>query len=132
MTPTATVVKEWIAMIDEAGMTDYAQLGRELLAQDQVRIVSPPELAPDFNAFAYINTREIHLNTPMFERYPDVLDQATIFLHELIHISSGECTHSGPWWSAQSEFRTYYRDLETSAAVPRMSLFDDASIGVAP
>jgi hypothetical protein len=52
----------------------------------------------------------------MFERYPTMLDQATIFLHELIHIRSGEVTHLGPWWVAQDQFRVYYRDLATAAA----------------
>ncbi len=115
-------------MIDEAGLTEYADLGRELLAQGKVRIVSPPELSEPFNAFAWLNTREIWINTPMFERYPDVLDQATIFLHELIHIHSGECTHVGPWWSAQSEFRAYFRDLESNTTELRLT---DASVGVA-
>ncbi|MGI5819792.1 MAG: hypothetical protein ACOX9R_17040 [Armatimonadota bacterium] len=116
MTPTAVMVNEWIEMIETAGMTEYAQLGRELLAQGRVRIVSPPALDAGFNAFAHINTREIWINTPMFDRYPEVLDRATIFLHELIHIRSGEITHNGPWWSAQNEFRVYYHNLQTSAA----------------
>ncbi len=132
MSPTAVVVNEWIEMIDEAEMTEYAQLGRDLAAQDRVRFVSPPTLDANFNAFAHIDTREIWINEPMFERYPDVLDQATIFLHELIHIYSGECTHSGPWWSAQSEFRAYYADLETSAVALNAPTFHDASIGVGP
>ncbi len=126
-----TLAGEWIDMIDAAGMTEYAQLGRELLAQGDVRIVSPPELDARFNAFAHINTREVWINTPMFQRYPDVLDRATIFLHELIHIRSGEVTHGGPWWSAQNEFRAYYRDLETSAAMLDTAALHDESIGVA-
>lgn len=128
VSPATAQVNEWIDMIEEAGLTEYAQLGRELLAQGKVRIVSPPTLDAGFNAFAWIDIREIWLNTPMFERYPDVLDQATIFLHELIHIRSGECTHRGPWWSAQDEFRVYYRDTSTTALA-----FDatDSSIRVA-
>lgn len=115
LTPASAMVNEWIEMIDEAGFCDYAQLGREMLQQGRVIIVSPTTLGDNFNAFAHINTREIWLNTPLFERYPDVLDQATIFLHELIHIHSGEATHNGPWWSHQDEFRVYYRNLETHA-----------------
>lgn len=131
MTPTAAVANEWIEMIDDAGMTEYAQLGRELLAQGRVRVVSPPRLDVSFNAFAYINTREILINTPMFERYPDLLDQATIFLHELIHIRSGELTHSGPWWSAQSEFRAHYQGLEATALALDMPALHDAPAGMA-
>jgi hypothetical protein len=127
------MVEEWIAMIEDAGMAEYAELGRELLAQGRVRIVSPPLLDAGFNAFAHINTREVWINTPMFDRYPDTLDRATIFLHELIHIRSGEITHNGPWWSAQDRFRVYYRDLQTSAvAVAEINALPDASDGVAP
>ncbi len=131
-THTAQVTNEWIDMIDQAGMADYAQLGRDLLAQNRVKIVSPPTLGERFNAFAHINTREVWINTPMFERYPDVLDQATIFLHELIHIHSGEMTHNGPWWSVQNEFRVYYAQLETSVAALDTPPFYDESIGVGP
>ncbi|MFP4250940.1 MAG: hypothetical protein ACLFU7_14865 [Armatimonadota bacterium] len=135
-TPSGTstinaLADDWIDMIEAAGMGEYAQLGRELLARGNVRIVSPPELDARFNAFAHINTREIWINTPMLQRYPDVLDRATIFLHELIHIRSGEVTHGGPWWSAQSEFRAYYRDLESSAAMLDAQALHDESIGVA-
>lgn len=115
MRPTAALANDWIAMIEEAGLCEYAQLGRELLAQDRVRMVAPPMLDADYNAFAHVNTREIWLNRPMFERYPTMLDQATIFLHELIHIRTGEVTHLGPWWVAQDQFRVYYRDLGTAA-----------------
>jgi hypothetical protein len=132
MTPTSAVANEWIEMIEDAGMPEYAQLGRELLEQGRVRIVSPPTLEWRFNAFAHINTRQVWINTPMFERYPDMLDHATIFLHELIHIRSGEITHNGPWWSTQSEFRVYYRDLETSALALDTTALHDASIGVGP
>ena len=113
-------------MIEEAGFADYAELGSELLAAGRVRIVSPPELDEDFNAYAFINTREIWINEPMFARYPDVVSQATIFLHELIHIQSGECTHSGPWWSAQSEFYTYWHNQQTTAVA---ALESGATIG---
>ena len=117
---------EWVSMIAEAGFADYAALGSELLAAGRVEIVSPPELDEDFNAYAFINTREIWINEPMFTRYPDVVDQATIFLHELIHIQSGECTHSGPWWSAQSEFYTYWHNQQTTAVA---ALESGATIG---
>lgn len=125
----AAVAEDWADMIEEAGLDEYAELGRRMLHQGRVRFVEPPELEQHFNAFAWINRREIWINEPMFERYPDVLDQATIFLHELIHIKSGECTHNGPWWSAQSEFYGYFTDQETSAMTV---MAHDASIGVAP
>jgi hypothetical protein len=115
-------------MIAQAGFADYAALGSELLAAGRVSIVSPPDLDENFNAYAFINTREVWINEPMFTRYPDVVDQATIFLHELIHIRSGECTHSGPWWSAQSEFYTYWRNQESTAVA---ALESDATMGVA-
>ncbi|MGC9319601.1 MAG: hypothetical protein ACP5KN_16340 [Armatimonadota bacterium] len=116
-------------MIEEAGFPEYAELGRELLADGQVKLVSPPTLEAGFNAFAWIDAREIWINEPMFERYPDVVDQATIFLHELIHIKSGECTHLGPWWSAQSEFHSYWTNRQTTQS----QAFPDIAIeGVAP
>ncbi|HCA47808.1 MAG TPA: hypothetical protein DEP45_10775 [Armatimonadetes bacterium] len=111
----AALVADWIDMIDSAGLSEYAQLGRELLAQGKVSMVSPPMLDADYNAFAHVNTREVWINRPMFERYPTMLDQATIFLHELIHIHSGEVTHFGPWWIAQDQFRVYYSTQGTAS-----------------
>lgn len=122
---TTAVANEWIDMIEEAGLTEYAELGREILRTGSLRIVSPATLNADFNAFAHINTREIWISTLMFERYPSDLDQATIFLHELIHIKSGEITHLGPWWSAQSAFRAFYRDREIGAAVITVAALHD-------
>ena len=125
MTARCEMPNEWIDMIEEAGLPEYAQLGRTLLAQGRVRVVTPPTLHVDINAYAFINTREIWINTPMFERYPDVIHRATIFLHELIHIHSGEATHLGPWWVAQDQFFVYFRDRET----PTPAAFDPASGG---
>jgi hypothetical protein len=116
-------------MIEEAGFADYARLGSEMVASGRVKMVSPPELGENFNAFAFVDTDEIWINRPMFDRYPDVVDQATIFLHELIHIKSGECTHNGPWWSAQGEFHAYWTARQSASVA---SLVSDATIGVAP
>ena len=120
----------WISMIEEAGFADYARLGSEMVASGRVKMVSPPELGENFNAFAYVDTKEIWINRPLFDRYPDVVDQATIFLHELIHIKSGELTHNGPWWSAQGEFHAYWTDRQSGASVASL-LVSDANTGVA-
>lgn len=109
---------QWIEMIAQAGLSRYAALGSDLVSQGRVRLVAPPTLDANYNAFAWLDSGEIWINRPMFERYPDVLDQATIFLHELIHIDSTEQTHLGPWWSAQSEFRAYFATRsQTTAAL---------------
>ncbi|NLE61254.1 MAG: hypothetical protein GX616_23135, partial [Planctomycetes bacterium] len=105
----------WIDLIEAAGAQnpafyEYAELGRQLVARDKVVLVSPPTLGAGFNAFAWIEEREIWINEPMFTRYPSVIDQATIFLHEMIHIMTGEVTHAGPAWSLQDEFAMFYSD----------------------
>lgn len=105
----------WIELIEAAGTQnpvfyEYAELGRQLVAQGNVVIVSPPTLDESFNAFSWIVEREIWINEPMFTRYPSVIDQATIFLHEMIHIMTGEVTHAGPAWSLQDEFAMFYSD----------------------
>jgi hypothetical protein len=103
-------VREWLDMIDEAGLSDHADLGRTMLAEGRIEFVTPPTPLPsEFNAWADLREpRRVLLNEPLWERYPDTLDRATILLHELIHIRSGEQTHRGPWWSAQTEFRRYW------------------------
>ncbi len=98
-------------MIEEAGFADYAKLGSDMNAAGRVRLVSPPSLGENFNAYAFINTREIWINRPMFARYPTVVEQA-----------------NGPWWSAQSEFYQYWTASETASLA---GLTDEASIGVA-
>lgn len=122
---------EWIEMIATAGLGEYAELGRTMLAEGRVRIVAPPVLDANYNAFAWLDANEIWINEPMFARYPDVLDQATIFLHELIHVKSTEQTHFGPWWSALSEFRAYYEQRPQSAGLkPVAAHADEASVGI--
>ena len=102
--------EEWIALIETAGLMDYANLGRELLSEQRVKLVAPPLLDEQFNAYSWIADREIWINTPMFARYPGIVEQATIFLHELIHISSMQSTHTGPAWAAQDQFAVYWRN----------------------
>lgn len=97
----------WIELIEAAGLSEYATLGRQLEAAGKITVVGPAALDESYNAFSWIADRKIWINSPMFGRYPDVMDQAEIFLHELIHIQSGEMSHQGPWWSAQSQFRTW-------------------------
>jgi hypothetical protein len=100
--------EQWISMIEEAGLKDYADLGRQLTATKKIIFVSPPTLNTSFNAFSWVPQKEVWINSPMLSRYPKATDQAEILLHELIHIKSGETTHSGPWWDAQTEFRQYW------------------------
>jgi len=109
-------VREWLDMIAQAGLTEYAQLGREMLERGAIEVVEPPRLDARFNAWTFLGARpHVWLNAPMWERYPDRIDRATILLHELIHVRSGEQTHLGQWWSAQDEFRRYYEEVNTNA-----------------
>ena len=106
---------EWLALLETAGLQEYADLGRQLVREGKVKVVSPPTLGAQFNAFSWIPEKEIWINAPMFSRYPLLSDQADIFLHELIHIKSGECTHLGPWWSALNQFTTYWQSHPLSS-----------------
>ncbi len=99
----------WCDMIERAGLSDLAALGRRLHAQGRVRFVRPPLLDAEWNAFADLQGNEVLINEPLWGRYPARIDRATIFLHELIHIDSGEMSHYGPWWAAQEMFRQYWR-----------------------
>lgn len=101
-------VQTWCDMIEEACLSDLAALGRRMHAQGRVRFVRPPLLDAEWNAFADVRAGEVLINEPLWSRYPDTLDRATIFLHELIHIRSGEMSHYGPWWAAQEMFRQYW------------------------
>lgn len=105
---------EWIVLLRAAGLQEYADLGQQLTAAGKVIVVAPPTLDADFNAYAWISDREIWINSPMYSRYPDIGHQATIFLHEMIHIKSGESTHTGPWWSIQDQFAVYWREHSAS------------------
>lgn len=104
------LVFTWIYLIENAGFNEYAALAKYMMSEGRIKFVAPPMLDADYNAFTWLDTDEIWINKPMFTRYPNVLDQATIFLHELIHIKSREQTHNGPWWSAQDEFLAYYKE----------------------
>lgn len=108
--PNYHAPEEWIALIQTAGLQEYADLGRQLVKEGKVKIVSPPTLDVSYNAYSWNSEEEIWINSPIFSRYPDIVQQATIFLHELIHIKYGEETHNGPWWSAQDQFVTYWRN----------------------
>lgn len=108
--PNYHTFDEWLALIRVAGFSEYADLGAQLVSEGKVTVVMPPTLDASFNSYAWISQREIWINSPMFSRYPDIVHQATIFLHELIHIKSGESTHTGAWWSAQDQFATYWRN----------------------
>lgn len=101
-------VRVWCDMIAQAGLPDYAAEGKELLRQRDIYLVSPPRLDARYNAFTWFPEAVIWINTPMFDRYPRIADQAEIFLHELIHVRSQEMSHSGPWWSALTTYRSYW------------------------
>lgn len=107
--PNYHTPEQWIALIETAGFQDYADLGRQLVREGKVTVVTPPTLDAQFNAYSWISDKEIWINAPMFTRYPDITQQATIFLHELIHIRSAESTHTGPWWSVQDQFAVYWQ-----------------------
>ena len=102
----------WCDMIEQAALSEYANLGRRMHAQGRVRFVRPPALDAEFNAFADVRAGEVWINEPMWSRYPDRLDRATILLHELIHLHSGELSHYGPWWADQERFRQYWACME--------------------
>jgi hypothetical protein len=100
---------EWIALIEAAGFQEYADLARELLTQRKIRFVRPPTLMSNYNAYAFVPERMIWINEPLFERYPDIVQQAAIFLHEMVHVSSGELSHVGPWWKTTDDFEAYWQ-----------------------
>jgi hypothetical protein len=102
--------EQWIALIETAGFEEYATLGRELVSEGRVKFVAPPTLDASFNAFAWTTEREIWINAPMFDRYPGIVQQATIFLHEMIHIATAESTHAGPEWAVLDQFAVYWRN----------------------
>jgi len=106
--PNYNPPSRWIELIAQAGLQSYADLGSQVDAARKVILVSPPTLDQTFNAFTWINEGEIWINSPLFARYPDVVDQGEIFLHELIHLSSGETSHEGPWWSDLTVYRDYW------------------------
>lgn len=101
---------QWASLIEQAGLPEYAALGRQLSSGGKAIFVSPPTLGETFNAFSWIAQKEIWINSPLFSRYPKATDQAEIFLHELIHLKSGEASHVGPWWSALDEYRQYWSE----------------------
>ena len=105
--PNYHAPSEWIALLEAAGLQEYADLGNQLIRDGKVKVVMPPTLDAQFNAFSWITDREIWINAPMFSRYPNAGLQATIFLHEMIHIKSGESSHAGPWWAVQDQFAAY-------------------------
>ncbi len=108
--PNYHAPEEWIALLEQAGLREYAALARELVRDDKVIVVTPAQLDGQVNSFAWITEREIWINAPMFSRYPDIGHQATIFLHELIHIQSGEASHEGAWWAIQDQFAVWWAD----------------------
>ena len=115
------LIQEYNDMINRAGLIKYAELGQKMQREGRVKFVVPPRLDSRFNAYANIGAGEIWLNKPMYDRYPRITHQATIFLHELIHIDSKEMTHRGEWWSAQDEFAVWcnenydYEEISTQS-----------------
>lgn len=107
--PNVHQPEEWIALIEAAGLKDYADLGRELISLRKIRFVRPPTLMSDYNAYAFVPEHLIWINEPLFDRYPDIVQQAAIFLHEMVHISSGELSHVGPWWGITDDFEAYWQ-----------------------
>jgi hypothetical protein len=91
-------------MIRSAGFFKESDIALNMIANNKIFFVSPPKLPDNFNAWADLGRKEIKLNKPMYDRYPLITHQATIFFHELIHINTGEISHNGPWWSKQDEF----------------------------
>jgi len=101
--------EEWVSLIDAAGFPEYAALGRQLIANRTILLVSPPTLPENYNAYAFIPERRVWINSPMFTRYPNIVQQAAIFLHEMVHIKTGESTHNGEWWAIPDQFEAYWR-----------------------
>ena len=115
--PNYHSMEELLHLIEMAGIDDYAAFGRSLLRAGKVKIVSPPDLPENYNAYAWIREGEIWINTPMFQRYPNIIDQATIFLHEMVHIKWNIVTHEGPMWHVLSDFRRFYNEAIQGAEV---------------
>jgi hypothetical protein len=97
-------------MIRSAGFFEYSDIALNMIGNNKIHFVVPPELDSRFNAWADLGRKEILLNKPMYDRYPLITHQATIFFHELIHINTGEITHNGPWWRDQDKFAEWCKE----------------------
>ena len=106
-------VEVWIGMIEEAGLTEYSEIGWELWKAGRIQFVRPPYLSEEFNAWADFHyPYTILINEPMWTRYPERLDRASILLHELVHIRTLEMTHYCPYWTDVARFREYWLNRE--------------------
>ena len=86
-------IDDLLGLIEEVGMTDYSTYGRDLQARGRIRLVTTEQLDPVFNAFSWIPEECIWYSEIAFERYNRV-DQAEILLHEMVHLLTGEATHT--------------------------------------
>ena len=102
--PTACV-----NLIRLAGFEAHAKIIDGMIAAKKIILVTPPTLNDSINAYAWIPQKEIWINTPLFARYPDIREQASIILHEVIHIESQEQTHEGPMWKDIQVFEVYWQ-----------------------
>lgn len=109
-------------MIRSAGFYKEADKGLNMIANNKIFFVTPPELPYKFNAWTDFVRKEITLNKPMYDRYPKITHQATIFFHELIHMNTGEVSHNGPWWSKQDEFAQWCKETYEYDEVSTQSL----------
>ena len=82
-----------LGIIEQAGMGDYAAYGRDLQARGRLRIVTTDQLDPALNAFTWNTDDCIWYGEIAFTRY-DRVDQAEILLHEMVHLRTGEVTHT--------------------------------------
>lgn len=85
---------QMLDVIELVRMTDYSDFGRGLYDRGRIRLVTTVELDQQFNAFSWISEQCIWYSEVTFVRYPRLVDQSEILLHELAHLKTGEQTHT--------------------------------------
>jgi len=85
---------QMLDVIELVRMTDYSDFGRGLYDRGRIRLVTTVELDQQFNAFSWISEQCIWYSEVTFVRYPCLVDQSEILLHELAHLKTGEQTHT--------------------------------------
>ncbi len=105
-----------LALINQAGSSDYATLGEAVLAAGHLEVVAPPTLPTDFNAYTFLPDGLIWISTLMYSRYPAERDQAYILLHELVHLKTGNVDHTGPEWAVLDQFQAVMDTLQPRPA----------------
>jgi len=96
---------QMLDLIAGLGMTNWADFGRGLNQSGRIRLVTTVELDPEFNAFSWLDQQCIWYSEIAFVRYPRLVDQSEILLHELVHVKTGDMSHERTDDPVCAEFR---------------------------